>query len=43
MEKDIKKLIAYYEAKGWDWTKAVCFLSMRENGLWPPPIKRKNK
>ena len=37
---EIKDVIAFYEARGWNWSSIVCFLSMRENGLWPTPIHR---
>lgn len=37
---EIKALIAFYEARGWDWLMAVAFLSARAVGIWPPPAAR---
>ena len=40
MTQEIRDVIAFYDARGWDWSSVVCFLSMRQEGLWPTPIKR---
>lgn len=40
--EEIKRVIAFYEVNGWDWSSIVCFLSMQQNGLWPPPPTRRH-
>jgi hypothetical protein len=42
MKADIKAIIAFYEARGWDWSSVVCFIAMRAEGLWPTPIQRRS-
>ncbi len=33
---EVKRLIAFYEARGWDWGMAACYTLSKTLGLWPP-------
>jgi len=34
--QEIKRLIAFYEARGWDWLMAVSYTASKATGHWPP-------
>ena len=41
-QDEIKRAIAFYEARGWEWLSVVAYLSACAVGTWPPP-KRETK
>lgn len=35
--QEIKDVIAFYEARGWNWLMAVSYTASKATGHWPPP------
>jgi hypothetical protein len=37
-QNEIRACIAYYQARGWDWTSAVGFIAMKALGVLPQDV-----
>lgn len=41
--QEIKAIIAFYEARGWDWLCPVAYRASVFVGTWPPPTPGRRK